>query len=62
LQPPLGLPNPLLYSLRSGFFDVTTGNNAGSGEYGFNAAPGWDPVTGLGTLDFEALLSAALAL
>lgn len=44
----LGFLNPLLYSekAKTGFNDITTGNNAGCGTNGFNATTGWDPVTG----------------
>ena len=31
-------------------------------DKGFSAAPGWDPVTGLGTPDFEKLRDVVLAL
>jgi subtilase family serine protease len=31
------------------FFDVTIGNNAAFGVPGFNAGPGWDAATGLGS-------------
>ena len=37
------------------FNDITTGNNPGCGTPGFNATQGWDPVTGLGTPNFEKL-------
>jgi uncharacterized protein (TIGR03437 family) len=64
-RPGLGNVNPRLYQLAQTtpgvFHDVTTGNNiipcrAGSpdcttGRYGNNAGPGWDAVTGLGSLD-----------
>ncbi|KAF8265095.1 peptidase S8/S53 domain-containing protein [Lactarius quietus] len=40
-----------------GFNDITSGSNPGCGTEGFSAVPGWDPVTGLGTLDFRNLLS-----
>ncbi|KAF4612315.1 hypothetical protein D9613_003707 [Agrocybe pediades] len=54
---PLGFINPLLYStLSSGFTDITQGSNPGCGTDGFSAARGWDPVTGLGTPDFQKLL------
>ena len=54
---PLGLINPALYRIGADsarwskdFFDVTTGNNQADPTIpGFNATPGWDPVTGLGT-------------
>ncbi|GGH90995.1 protease pro-enzyme activation domain-containing protein [Arthrobacter liuii] len=48
-----GQIQPLLYSLRNGFHDVTAGNN---GTY--QAAAGWDPCTGLGSPDGTALLTA----
>jgi subtilase family serine protease len=42
------------------FHDVTTGNNdvAEIGGQGYNAGPGWDAVTGLGTPNAAALLPA----
>ena len=52
----VGFINPKLYALppRSPVFrDITAGNNrVGSGPYahvGYDAGPGWDPCTGLGT-------------
>jgi len=56
----LGYLNPLLYSIAaansSAFFDVTVGNNQYSCcKVGFPCAPGWDPVTGLGTPNFAVL-------
>jgi len=68
-QQPLGFLNPLLYQAAeedpSSFYDVTIGDNA-CGEvlhpphvaccpYGFSATTGFDPVTGLGTPNFEVL-------
>jgi tripeptidyl-peptidase-1 len=44
------------------FNDVTNGTNPGCGTLGFNATDGWDPVTGLGTPNFPALLGKWLAL
>ncbi|KAJ3999557.1 hypothetical protein F5050DRAFT_1804868 [Lentinula boryana] len=41
------------------FFDITTGSNPGCETPGFSAEVGWDPVTGLGTPNFAALLAAA---
>ena len=38
------------------FHDVTTGNNTWHGVHGFDAGPGWDPVTGLGTPDVAKLV------
>ncbi|PIL35510.1 hypothetical protein GSI_02238 [Ganoderma sinense ZZ0214-1] len=61
---PVGWLNPALYSSRfaRSFNDVTTGSNPGCGTQGFPAAPGWDPVTGLGTPNFERLLENFLSL
>ncbi|KAI0156732.1 tripeptidyl-peptidase [Hypoxylon sp. FL1284] len=65
-EPPLGFLNPWLYNNSAAFFDITSG--AGTGCRGssafrngarWNATEGWDPVTGLGTPDFEKLLAAA---
>jgi kumamolisin len=53
---PLGFANPVLYGVNAssgGFHDITQGNNNG-----FNAAPGWDPCTGLGRPDGAKLLAA----
>ena len=64
----LGQINPTLYRLASGpnygtyFYDVTTGNNqADPSITGYNATKGWDPVTGLGTPNAEALVPALAA-
>jgi len=60
---PVGFLNPLLYSLPTGggpFHDVVSGNNdiykALGGE--FAAGPGWDPCTGLGSINGAELLAA----
>lgn len=64
---PLGFLNPWLYNNSAALTDITTGagvgctsNRAfpGSGAK-WNATAGWDPVTGLGTPKFDALLAAA---
>ncbi|KAJ7508833.1 peptidase S8/S53 domain-containing protein, partial [Mycena galericulata] len=54
---PLGFLNPLFYSTTNttGFNDIVSGSNPGCGTLGFEARIGWDPVTGLGTPDFEKL-------
>src|SRR6185295_19127839 len=39
------------------FHDVTTGNNSVPGMAGFSAGPGWDPVTGLGSVDAYAMVN-----
>ncbi|KAJ7129883.1 family S53 protease [Mycena crocata] len=59
-KPVLGFLNPFLYSPagRAAFTDITSGNNPGCGTEGFRASFGWDPVTGLGTPDFNKLLAA----
>lgn len=64
-KPPMGFLNPFLYQNPSAFFDVVKGTNAisrtgGLFEYGYAAAPGWDPATGLGTPHFDKLLKAAM--
>ncbi|EIW76284.1 tripeptidyl peptidase A [Coniophora puteana RWD-64-598 SS2] len=57
----LGFLNPLLYGAGAGAFnDITSGNNPGCGTEGFSAGTGWDPVTGLGTPDFDKLKTVAL--
>jgi len=38
------------------FHDITTGNNSFAGVTGFDAGPGWDAVTGLGTPDVAKLV------
>ena len=63
----VGWANPFLYDGSSRFFnDIRTGHNkcvAGGGccSEGFYAAPGWDPVTGLGSVDYGKMLTAFLA-
>jgi len=52
---PLGWLNPLIYQNPQAFNDITQGNNPGCGTQGFFAAPGWDPVTGWGTPNFQKL-------
>ncbi|OIW25680.1 subtilisin-like protein [Coniochaeta ligniaria NRRL 30616] len=65
--PPLGFLNPWLYNNSAALTDITSGAGVGcTGNRAFpnsgarwNATAGWDPVTGLGTPKFEALLAAA---
>ncbi|KAJ6556181.1 family S53 protease [Mycena capillaripes] len=59
-KPVLGYLNPFLYSKsgRAAFTDVTSGHNPGCDTDGFSATVGWDPVTGLGTPNFDGLLKA----
>ncbi|KAH9018944.1 subtilisin-like protein [Lactarius pseudohatsudake] len=55
---PLGFLNVLLYGIcLGGLNDITFGSNPGCNTDGFSAVPGWDPVTGLGSLDFERLVA-----
>ncbi len=65
----LGWINPALYLYAQQFVnDITSGQNncAAGGEVccmqGFAAADGWDPVTGLGSVNFTALQSVLVAL
>ena len=59
-KPKLGFANPVLYQMMTDnsntFKDITHGNNyctewqcCANTNYGYEAAVGWDPVTGLGT-------------
>lgn len=69
-RPTLGFVNPLFYSLPHAFNDVTKGHNwcteqgccpvrsDGGSDFGFVAAKGYDPVTGLGTPNLGVLLAA----
>ncbi|PSK33926.1 Protease KEX1 [Elsinoe australis] len=59
---PVGFLNPTLYANPDAFNDITIGSNPGCGTGGFNATPGWDPVTGLGTPNVEKLRDVFLAL
>lgn len=56
----VGFVNPTLYAHPEVFHDITSGSNPGCGTDGFETAPGWDPVTGLGTPDYPALLALFL--
>jgi subtilase family serine protease len=63
---PLGCVNPAIYRIARGplhheaFHDITTGNNTatynGVTITGYQAGPGWDPVTGWGTPDAQVLI------
>lgn len=61
---PLGLLTPRLYQVynspnyASAFHDITSGNNSWGGVTGYDAGPGWDPATGLGTPDAYNLVQA----
>jgi tripeptidyl-peptidase-1 len=52
----VGFINPALYSHPEVLNDVETGQNQGCGANpAFRTAQGWDPVTGLGSPDYERL-------
>ncbi|KAK1757087.1 peptidase S8/S53 domain-containing protein [Echria macrotheca] len=60
---PVGFLNPVLYANPHVMNDVTEGSNHGCGvEHAFYAAEGWDPVTGLGTVNYERLKGLYLSL
>ena len=62
----LGLVNPAIYQIarspryHQAFHDITTGNNTvqfpPTTVTGYQAAPGWDPVTGWGSPDAQVLI------
>lgn len=58
---PVGWINPALYANADSFVnDITSGDNHCAADglccpHGFWAGPGWDPVTGLGTLNYRFL-------
>lgn len=72
-KPRLGFVNPVLYSMYyddpSIYNDITTGHNwcteagccptrkDGGSDFGYLAAPGWDPVTGLGSVHVDRMLA-----
>lgn len=68
---PLGFINPALYKLagtaryQQDFHDITIGNNStntGTAQVeGYNAVPGWDAITGLGSPNTANLLSDLIA-
>jgi tripeptidyl-peptidase-1 len=54
--------NILFYQNPTIFTDITSGNNPGCGTKGFYAAKGWDPITGLGSPQYQKLVNLALSL
>lgn len=72
-QGKMGFLNPWLYSLNNtGLMDIVDGGSVGCTGYSdvggpasivphasWNATPGWDPVTGLGTPDLNTLIKVA---
>ncbi|KAK7000264.1 peptidase S8/S53 domain-containing protein [Favolaschia claudopus] len=63
-KPVLGFLNPFIYANPSAFNDIKIGHNSGlacpSSSAAFDAVPGWDPLSGLGTPNYQDLLAAAL--
>ena len=55
---PLGFLNPALYANAGAFHDIVHGMNGAGTGIGFNATKGYDPCTGLGTIDFARLAAA----
>lgn len=49
-----GAPHDVLYGAPASFRDIVTGNNR-NGRVGYDATPGWDACTGLGTPDWSKL-------
>jgi pseudomonalisin len=60
---PQGNLNQTMYALAARndvglvFHDITAGNNSVAGQNGYSAGPGWDPVTGLGSIDANAFVT-----
>ena len=61
----LGLVNPAIYRIarnHQAFHDITSGSNIvnipypAAGPAGYQAGPGWDPVTGWGSPDVQVLV------
>ncbi len=55
---PLGLLNPRLYrpAVRVALHDIVQGNNSVDGVPGYACRPGWDAVTGWGSVEADALI------
>ncbi|KAJ6196470.1 peptidase S8/S53 domain-containing protein [Bipolaris maydis] len=58
----VGFINPVLYANPQMFNDIKEGHNPGCNTSGFAAAPGWDPLTGMGTPIFPKMLEVFMAL
>ncbi|KAN0112550.1 subtilisin-like protein [Hyaloscypha variabilis] len=59
---PIGFVNPVLYANPGVLNDIVNGTNLGCDSGGFQAVPGWDPVTGLGTANYPKMKSLFLSL
>ena len=63
-KPPAGFLNPLIYGLpatAAAFHDIVQGNNDIEGLGKYQAGPGWDACTGLGSPDGAKLIAALAA-
>ncbi|KUJ16192.1 subtilisin-like protein [Mollisia scopiformis] len=58
----VGFVNPTLYANPQVLHDITQGDNPGCNTNGFSASTGWDPVTGLGTPNYPAMLELFMSL
>lgn len=58
----IGFINPVLYAHPEILNDITNGTNPGCGTDGFEAVPGWDPVTGLGTPNYPKMVKFFMSL
>ncbi|TVY75723.1 Tripeptidyl-peptidase [Lachnellula suecica] len=58
----VGFVNPTLYANPGMFHDITNGTNPGCNTNGFSAVEGWDPLSGLGTPNYPAMLEVFMAL
>ena len=59
---PVGFVNPTLYEHPYVLNDIVNGSNPNCGSSGFQASQGWDPVTGLGTPNYPAMLKLFMSL
>eukprot|EP01126_Amoeba_proteus_P004119 TRINITY_DN113_c0_g1_i5.p1 TRINITY_DN113_c0_g1~~TRINITY_DN113_c0_g1_i5.p1 ORF type:complete len:284 (-),score=73.58 TRINITY_DN113_c0_g1_i5:91-942(-) len=63
-KPQLGFLNPLFYKLAREqpqvFTDIVNGSNPGCGTDGFYATTGWDPSSGLGSLNYGEFAKVVL--
>jgi kumamolisin len=59
-KPPVGFINPLIYApaVAGTFRDIVQGNNDVEGLGKYQAGPGWDACTGLGSPDASMLIAA----